>query len=72
MNVVYYYVLYLRKESKKTPGKSKVEIHLDPFDTQAQAESYKKKCDAKYGKMVHKSLIKKVDLSKHPEGVWIK
>lgn len=72
MNIVYYYVLYLKRASGKDPKKEKIEIHLDPFPTQAQAEAYKKKADAHYGAKVWHSSIKKVDLSKHEKGIWIR
>ena len=72
MNIVYYYILYLKRESKKEKGKEKIEIHMDPFDTKAKAEAYKEKCDAHYGKKVHWSGIKRVDLAKYEKGIWIK
>lgn len=72
MEIVYYYVLYLKRMSKKTPGRYKIDIHLDPFPTQARAEAYKKECDAHYGDLVHFSCVKKVDLTKHKEGIWLK
>lgn len=72
MQIVYYYVLYLKRDSEKEPGKQKIEIHLNPFATQRQAEAYKEKADKKFGDKVHWSGIKKVDLSKHEKGIWLK
>lgn len=69
MTVVYYYVLYLKV---KHADSEKIEIHLMPFKRQSSAEEYKKKADARYGDMVYHSLIKKVDVSKHEKGIWIK
>ena len=72
MKIVYYVVLYLKKELKTKPGEFKVTIHLDPFGTQARAEAYKAQCEENYGDRLLRASIKKVDLSKYEDGVWLK
>lgn len=64
MKIIYYYVLYLKKEND-------IEIHAKPFTTKSAAEDYQKKSDAHFGDRVYFSKIKKVDVSKYDKEIWL-
>ena len=67
MKIVYYYVLYLR--GKKDP--EMIELHLKPFKKKDEAETYRRQCDNAFGERVYHSKIKKVDLSKSKDEIWL-
>ena len=67
MKIVYYYILYLK--AKNNP--EEIEIHLKPFNTKTAAEVYGIKAQKEFGDRVFFSKIKKVDLAKYQEGIWL-
>lgn len=67
MDVVYYYVLYLKSKENEYF----VEIHLKPFETKQEAEEYRKKADEYFGDRVVHSKIRRTDLSKSENGLWL-
>lgn len=67
MNIVYYYILYL----KQIKNPDTIEIHLCPFNTKAKAEAYRQRVDQEFGDRVVHSKVKKVDLSKYEGGFWL-
>lgn len=66
MDIVYYYVVYINE------GRSHPDIRLQAFPTQKKAESFKAQADERFKDKIIFSTIKKVDLSKHKEGIWLK
>ena len=67
MDIVYFYLVYLR--NKKDP--EKIEVHGIPFSTREEAERYKSKADKHFGKRLYFSKIRRTDLSKSKDGLWI-
>lgn len=68
MKIVYYYVLYLRRNKKP----EEIEIHMRPFSTEAKAKECAAHFDKEFGKRVYYSGIKKVNLSKYEKEIWVK
>lgn len=67
MKIIYYLVIYYK--SKNNP--EDIEISCKPFSTKAKAEEYMTNhAEALIERMTHWK-IKKVDLSKYPEGIWL-
>jgi len=67
MKIVYYYIAYVR--NKQYP--EDIELHLLPFATKKEAENYKVKWDEKVGDRLYHSKIKRVDLSKFENEIWL-